>query len=240
MPRSRLARLLAVVALLAVPPATCAVAPALQSLIARTERLEMLVASLPAVVVDAHGRTLGPVLGLDYFTYQLEFVSAQTHGTAIQVNLDGLPPFMAEVWSDGLFAPHHTGLKLNFETEDCTGQAWVIDQRRRSLWPVVSNEWHSSYKGDFLYMADLEQPPEVVDIRSYFKVGRRLPWPFGRFEYDERFAEYYEKPCTLISSEPPYHDVYTVRAWPMLLVGNLLDYFEPPYRLVAGEELLEQ
>jgi len=238
MPRSRLARLLAVLALLAVPPVTCAVAPALHSLMARTERLEALVASLPAVVVDANGYTLGPVLGLDYFTYQLEFVSTQMHGTAIQLHLDGLPPVMAEVWRDRLFVPHNNHLQLFFESEDCSGQAWVREHRPTSLWPVVSNEWHSSTQGDFLYMADLEQPSEVVDVRSYFRVGRRLPWPFGRFEYDERFAEYYETPCTLISSVSG-QDVWTVRAWPMVLVGNLLDYFEPPYRLVTGEELLE-
>jgi hypothetical protein len=239
MPRSRLARLLAVVALLAVPPVTCAVAPALQSLIARTERLETLVASLPAVVVDANGRTLGPVLGLDHYSEHFTFVSTEIRTTKVQITLDGLPPFLAEVRRDSLWVPHNTGLRLNFESEDCTGQAWVIDPRNPSLWPAVSNEYgYYPLHGTSLYMADLEQPSQWVDVRSYFMVGPYLPR--GQFEYDDSLAYLYHRPCTLISSQSPYRDVYTLRAWPMLPVGDLRDYFEPPYRLFTGQELLDE
>jgi hypothetical protein len=87
-------------------------------------------------------------------------------------------------------------------------------------------------------MADLEQPSQWVDVRSYFMVGPYLPR--GRFEYNDSYASDYYRPCTLISSQPPYRDVYTVRAWPMLPVGDLRDYFEPPYRLIAGQELLDE
>jgi len=92
-------------------------APALQSLIARTERLEMLAASLPAVVVDATGRSLGPALGLDHYSERYTFASTQTRGTTLQIGLDGLPPFLAEVRRDTRFAPHHTGLRLNSAAE---------------------------------------------------------------------------------------------------------------------------
>jgi hypothetical protein len=160
-------------------------------------------------------------------------------GTTVQISLDGLPPFLAEVRRDMLIVPHYTGLTLNFESEDCTGQAWIIERFSPSLWPAVSNEY-SDYSpiGAALYMADLEQPSQWVDVRSYFRMGPFLWW--GRFEYDERNASYYDEPCTLISSRPPYRDVYTLRAWPMLPVGDLRDYFEPPYRLVTGQELLDE
>jgi hypothetical protein len=211
----------------------------MQSLMMRTERLESLVASLPAVVVDANGRTLGPVLGLDYFGYQREYASTQRRGTTVQISLDGLPPFLAEVRRDMLVVPHQTGLRLNFESEDCTGQAWVMDGFSPSLWPAVSNEFaHYSPIGAALYMADLEQPSQWIDVRSYLRVGPVLWW--GQFEYDDSHASAYVEPCTPISSELPGRDVHTVQAWPMVPVGDLRDYFEPPYRLVRAQELLDE
>lgn len=238
MPRSRLARLLAVLALLAVPPVTCAVAPALHSLMARTERLEALVASLPAVVVDANGYTLGPVLGLDHYSERYTFASAQVRATTVQMALDGLPPFLAEVRRDAYWVPLNNGLQLNFESEDCTGEAWVIDWGYSSLWPpaFLASSYHSETRT--LYMADLEQSSQRVDVRSYYRVSRFLP--SNQLDYDERDEWYYDQPCTLVSSRPPYHDVWNTRAWPMLPVADLRDYFEPPYRLVAGEEFLDQ
>ena len=204
----------------------------------RTERLEMLVASLPAVVVDATGRSLGPVLGLDHYSERYAFASAQVRPTTVQITLDGLPPFLAEVRRDMFWVPHNNGLRLNFESEDCTGQAWVIEWGYSSLWPAASSVGSHYSDTRTLYMADLGQSSERIGVRSYYRVGRFLPG--GQLDYDESNAFYYDQPCTLILSRRPYHDVWNTQAWPMLPVADLRDYFEPPYRLVTGQELLDE
>ncbi|MDH3519942.1 MAG: hypothetical protein OEM49_05735 [Myxococcales bacterium] len=239
MRRYPLKHFLAVCALLALPPIICAVAPAVGNLLTRTERLEALVAKLSSVVVDDTGRVVGPVVGVDYFASLYPTISAQVNSATVELRIDGVPPFLAEVRPSRLWLPIRNELPLFYESEDCSGAPWVRSWGAPDgIWAVgLADQSFASWNAPrTLYILDPSDPPQRVGVRSRYI----LDHAYYVFPYDPAvFAGYRDPPCKTMAelwpSSPPGHmiDARQLRA-----VAELDALFTPPFRLARPDELL--
>jgi hypothetical protein len=241
--RPRLAVL--VFAALALPALTCGVAPALRDLTLRMQRVESYLAhvNLPALLVDAHGNVVGPVL--DYnrlFLYSSvdRFVRkpwdaapapsgerAQDAFTTVLYTPPGEAPLVIEANQDELLTlVHERPEEFLFESPDCTGTPWV----RRHIYygerPSVLRQAWIAPPGRTLYVADFEATEERVSIHSRLYVAGFQEQPYPGLGIGTH------SPCEA-------HRDYTwgrerFERWTrMRPVADLDALFTPPFRLIA-------
>jgi len=187
-------RVLAVLAALLLPAATCGIAPTLRDLVRRMELLESrsarlekfaAEAQLPPVLVDEHSIVIGTVLEYnDMFLYssvrnnfdqlpESPYMLPEDFAVAtLQVPVPGRAPLMIEANREELLTPNRgTEEDYFFESPDCTGTPWVSAQphpvrgRATTFFPRA---WIGS-PGKTLYALAPDAPAERVVTRSLLR-----------------------------------------------------------------------
>lgn len=176
MSRHRIRRVLMFGALVLLPPFVLGIAPALQDLVnrvgllegtieafeAETVQLQQHLASLQAqvdalqasdatpIVVDSDGDVVGTVF------------NANKDNADVQIDLPGLPLFFLQVRQQEIKVQ---GVTLWFESEDCTGQAWIDALDVRGVMGTVVAVRGSvplPPAGRTFYVADPLDSPEMI------------------------------------------------------------------------------
>jgi len=230
-------RVLAVLAVLLLPAATCGVAPSLQELLrrielaeSRTARLEAFAANarLPLVLMDQHDIVIGTVLEYNDVMLYMSVLSpdrrpsAAPPSSAFATVLFESPEGSAVVLEANklsLHAPPREGFRwIYFESRDCTGTPYTD-------WPNYGSSWREAWLHEnVLYLAPLDWTWGVE--RTFHSRIVRQMYADGR--YDEQ--------CEVPG--PPYVDAFrqTEATAPFEPVANLSVY-TPPFRIVDQREL---
>jgi hypothetical protein len=107
------------------------------------------------VALDATGRTIGPVVGV--------FGSIQSPFAWVQVELPGVPLFLVPLIRDDINAQAGS---VEFESTDCSGQAWVDSSGVNGMWATLVRVPAGSTTNRVFYVSDPSTGPQTIHVRS--------------------------------------------------------------------------
>jgi hypothetical protein len=142
------------------------VAPVMTDLLQRVQALEEVVAlqeSTP-LLIDANGEVIGEVIGLGAGdpTWAEAYVYASvnlSHTEAI-IRVENFPTFPIQAGQGGIKTPDYLRPVIYFESEDCSGTAWVAP-------PIgIVPDVFTDEPGNTAYMGDPSSAPQPTIVWS--------------------------------------------------------------------------
>jgi len=127
---------------------------------AQQAEIDALAAAADAVpiVVDGMGEILGPVIG------------GEVSSVLTQIDLPGVPLFLLQVVNDDLIG--WCSDAVEFESTDCTGQAWLDSSGMNTVWGKLVRTTDASDQNRLFYVGDPSDGPHPIVIRSTDGCGR--------------------------------------------------------------------